>query len=421
MRFFLRTLIASTVAISGISASAQTLEETVRRAIAHHPSLEQARLDIDLAQEDVLSARAGRSVRVSASLSSAIQSVGTDRAFAIDSGETFINQGQIEAVLPLYTSGALSASIEQARLLVDASEYAFEASKDQIELGAISAHLNAIDAREAVSIRERNTERLAKQYTAAQDRFEIGVLTRTDVALSDARHQAALAGLAAAMADLDAARAQYVELTGTAPDMLAEPSGKIVLPVSLDDAFAQARENNPRLVQLRILERVAELGVLGARSQRGITLEAFGTAGVQEGNWQNDFTDTSATVGLRAAKPLYSGGALLSEERQALVRREQARVQTRLAENQLVRDLSSAWAREQASQTALEAARREVEAARIALEGAEVEVGVGLRTTLDLLDQEQDLLEAQLRLIGARKNVYISQYQIRAFMGSLTL
>lgn len=406
------------IAFAG-SAVAQTLKETRELAILNHPSLAQARLEIDLAKEDLISSRAQKRVQISAGLSSAIQTIETDRAFAIDIGDTFLNQAQIEATLPLYTSGALDASIEQAELLVQASEQSYEASRQALVLNATIAHLDVLEAREAVRIRSDNTERLRRQLDAANDRFEVGVITRTDVALAEARYQAARAGLASAQADRDAAIAAYVELTGTTPELLVGPADDIAFEFALDEAFSLASVDNPNLKQSRLLEKVAEIGETSARSQRKLKIEAYGNASVQDGTWENDFRDSSATIGVRASKPLYTGGALMSAERQAIKRTEQARLQTRLAENQLLRDLSSAWYREQAALTALEAAQKEVEAAEIALEGAEIEVNVGLRTTLDLLDQEQDLLDAELRLVSARRNLYITRSQILALMGHL--
>ena len=131
-----------------------------------------------------------------------------------------------------------------------------------------------------------------------------------------------------------------------------------------------------------------------------------------------DWTPT-ATIGLRVSRSLYSNGRLLSDERQAGLELQKARMRTRAAENALIAQLSSVWAQEIAANRAVAAAEKEVEAARTALEGAEIEVGVGLRTVLDFLDQEQDLLDAELRLIEARKNVYMARSQILAFLGEL--
>ena len=402
-----------------VSASAQTFEDTQRLARAHHPSLQQAKLEIDLAREDLFSARASRGVSLNVALSSAIQSVGTDRAFATDIGETFVNSAQIEAVLPLYTSGELTATIEQARNLVAASEAAFKSAEQSIQLAATDAHLSVYEASETVKVRDKNVERLQTQLTAARDRFDIGVITRTDVDVAEARFQAARAGQLAAVAELQAARASYLELTGTQPDTLVVPNKLPAFDRELDVLFSRIDTANYDLQQSKALEQVAELGIKAAESQRKLKVEAFGSAGFQDGSWNNNFLDRSATLGVRASRPIYTGGRLESAERKAVQQREQARLQTIQIRNRLLRELATAYARYQAALSAVTASEKEIKASQTALEGAEIEVGVGLRTTLQLLDQEQDLLDAELRLISARKSVFLSLSQIQAFLGEL--
>ncbi len=418
MRFLTQALLSLVLGLAPVAA-AQTLEETGQLALLHHPSMKLAKSEIALAKEQLFSARASRGVEISIGLSSAIQSIGTDRAFAIDTGETFINSAHIEAVLPLYTSGELTASIEQTRLLVGASEAAYASAEQSLLLSAINAHLNVAQAREAVRIRDQNVSRLKQQFDAAKERFDVGVLTKTDVALAEARYQAGLAGKLAADAELEAAKAVYEELTGQRP-------GEIGLPKSLPDDYAAADQifetlklSNPDLKQLRLLEEVAELGVGIAKSQRKLKVEAYGNAGVQNGSWQNDYQDTSASIGVRASRPLYANGTLLSAERQAVHRAGQAKLQTVQTQNALLRQMSSALAQYAAAVSAVRAAEKEVIAAKTARDGAEIEAGVGLRTTLEVLDQEQDLLDAELRLITAQKNVFITRSQISAFLGEL--
>ena len=402
-----------------VSSFAQTLDDTISSAISYHPELEEARLEIALAEEQNLSAQALKGLSVSLGGAVFAQSQDSNRAFSFDLGETLVSQAQLDATYPLYTSGEIPASQAQAEFYLEAAKAAFESKRQEVLANAIEAHLELSRASQQVRIRERNTERLSQQYAASEERFEVGVLTRTDVALSQARNQAAIAGLALAQAEYDTAQSRYAELTGMEAQLPVTPTESLEIPESLDQAFALLRLENPGLRQLRSLERVQEQAKRAARSQRKTKLEAFGTATVQDGRWDNDFRDTGATIGLRVSRSLYSNGRLLSDERQAGLELQKARMRTRAAENALIAQLSSVWAQEIAANRAVAAAEKEVEAARTALEGAEIEVGVGLRTVLDFLDQEQDLLDAELRLIEARKNVYMARSQILAFLGEL--
>ena len=166
-------------------------------------------------------------------------------------------------------------------------------------------------------------------------------------------------------------------------------------------------------------ERIATTNIEISRSALGPSVDAFGSASIQDGSWDNQFRDETAVLGARVNVPLYTGGRTNSSIRQAITRREQVRLSTENLRNQLTADYASAWANHLAALSARTAAHQEIAAAEFALNGAETELRAGLRTTLEVLDQEQALLNAQLRLLEAEKNVYLTQSQILALMGRL--
>ena len=404
------------------SAHAQTVQETMQSALQYHPAIETAEIDIELASEALISARAARSIQISAGVTSQLQSQSTDRAFGIDIGETWVNQASVEASVPLFTSGEIPAGIAQAEHALDAARYALSARRQDVLASAIEAHLNVDFARRAVRIRERNLERLRRQFEAAGDRFEAGVVTRTDVSLAEARLRGAEAELSAAGAALTAAWAQYSRLTGQEGEgtlAAVTQSDLNELPSSLTEALELLRLQNPSLNRFSALDQLAGASVQVAQSQRGVRVEAFGSAALQTGTWDNDFNDSNAVLGARARIPLYTGGRLESAVRQANLNRQQIRYQREDTRLSLTAALSEVWAAHIAAQSGVVAATQEIEANRTALEGAEIEVSVGLRTTLDLLDQEQQLLESELRLVDAERSVYVTASRILALLGSL--
>lgn len=407
------------LALFGLAGWAQTLDQTISASLANDPTLARAMVDVDIANARIRGAESARRFQVTATGSSVLQSVGTNRNFALDIGETVVAQGQIEATLPLYTGGRIEAGIEQARAGRDAAMMGVSAEEQAVILAAISAHLRLRQTEEVVRIRLRNVERLAEQRQAATDRFEIGVITRTDVSLSEARFRAAEAGLALAEAERAGALADYVALTGFEPEALAPPGKPPELPESYDAALNILMVQNPTLKQLAAAERAATEAMRVAEAEKKPQISAFGSAALQEGRWDNDFRDTTATIGARASVPLYTGGRIEASIDEARATRDRARLSQRVAELQLTASLARAWSGYDAAQKGLVASSREVDASKIALEGAEVELEVGLRTTLDLLDQEQDLLEAELRLAEARVRVYESAAQIMALIGGL--
>ncbi|MAI92081.1 TolC family protein [Ponticaulis sp.] len=413
------SFIALGVMLAAPDANAQTLQETLRLTLINNPAIAAAEIELELAEETLLVARAARSIEISTGVTTQLQSVSSNRLFGALAGETFISQASIEASIPIFTAGEIAATISQARYSLEAAEYALAAQKQETLLSAINAHLGVQFAAEQVAIREQNLIRLERQLNAARDRFEAGVVTRTDTALAEARWRGAEAQLAGAQAELEGARARYLQITGESATQPALEGLPVGMPVSIDEGIDRLLEENPNLQRYVALEFMAGEAIRIAESRQRPRVELFGSASIQDGRWDNEFRDESAILGARASMPLYTGGRLQSAVRQAGMDRAQLRLRRDDARNQLIAMFAEAWAQHRAATSSAIAAREEVRANEVALEGAEIEVSVGLRTTLDLLDQEQELLEAQLRLIDAEKNVYLSASQILALLGAL--
>lgn len=406
------------IAITSPAAMAQTIEQTYEGIESQHPSVQSARLSINLAEEAMISAQAARSVQISAGVSTQLQSMNTDRPFGGLPGETFLGSAQIEAVLPLYRSGAITAGLDQAKLSIEAAELSLAATLQDLYLQGVNAHLTLYVAQENLQISDQNKTRLQRQFEAANTRLEAGVVTRTDVAFAEARFRAAEAEYAGAEAQLQSARAIYEQVTGIVPDQVAlADAGMFEIP--FEEGLADVRLSNPRLEFQAVQERIATTNIEISRSALGPSVDAFGSASIQDGSWDNQFRDETAVLGARVNVPLYTGGRTNSSIRQAITRREQVRLSTENLRNQLTADYASAWANHLAALSARTAAHQEIAAAEFALNGAETELRAGLRTTLEVLDQEQALLNAQLRLLEAEKNVYLTQSQILALMGRL--
>ena len=188
------------VALASPFAAAQTIEQTFEGIESQHPSVQSARLNINLAEEAMISAHAARALQISAGVSTQLQSMNTDRPFGGLPGETFLGSAQIEAVLPLYRSGAISAGLDQAQLSIEAAELTLAATLQDLYLQGVNAHLTLYVAQENLEISKQNRDRLQKQFEATNTRFDAGVVTRTDVAFAEARYRGAEAEYAGAEA-----------------------------------------------------------------------------------------------------------------------------------------------------------------------------------------------------------------------------
>ena len=208
------------------AAQADTLADAINAALATNPGLQSQRVETDIARESVEQARSQGRTTVDLTGSAGYQYTDSNAAFASLSGtngDRPIASAQIQAAKPIYTGGRINAGIRQAKAGVDAAESQYDAAVQDLILQVITAYVDVRSDLETVSIRENNVEVTGEQVRAASDRFDVGVVTRTDVSLSQARLEGARAALAGAEAVLEADIANYQFLTGLAPDDLAPP------------------------------------------------------------------------------------------------------------------------------------------------------------------------------------------------------
>lgn len=400
------------------AARADTLEEAIRLAELNNPTLESGRADAALADEDLEAARAAGRTTVSLTGQAGYESVDSNRTFAFNNGDRSTASVQLEAAKPIYTGGRIAAGIRSAEAGIDAADAALEELRQSIWVDTISAYMNVRADRETVRIRKNNVGLLEEQVRAARDRFDVGVVTRTDVALTEARLEGAIAGVAAAEAQLEASIALYASITGQVPGPLAPPPPVPPLPETLDAALITALETNPGLQAARERVRQAREAVVAAQAGRRPQLEIVGQAGGQQ-DLSEDTRDTEVAALVRGNVPLWTGGQVESEVRSARLREHQARLDVQRLEREVRANIASAWYGYIASERAIAASQRQVEAAEIAFDGATQELAVGTRTTLDVLDSEQNLLEARLSLVSAERDAQIAAHRLLQVMGLL--
>ncbi|MEE9381740.1 MAG: TolC family outer membrane protein [Hyphomonadaceae bacterium] len=417
-----RGVIAGIVLAAGAmqGATAETLGDALREAYLHNPQLQAQRTDAQIAQEGLTQARSQWKPQVSASGSLGYESKDTNRAFGVDIGEHGVATAQLQAIQPIYTGGRISSSIRQAQAGIGAANAQLDALRQNVFLQTVTVYEDVRRDEEAVRIQENNVTVLIEQARAASDRFEVGEITRTDVALSEARLAGARAGLAGAEAQREASYANYGILVGAAPQALVPPPPKPVLPTSFEAAFEIALDGNPDLAASRYAERVSEEGVNGAYAALRPQVSIVGTASGQE-TYENNFQDSNISAVAQARVPLFQGGLIRSQVRSAKLERERARRLTDALERQVRAQVAQAFYGHEAAVKTIEASKAQVSAAEIAYRGAKEELAVGVRTTLNVLDQEQDLFEAQLALVRAEHDAYVAAHQLLRAMGALTL
>jgi outer membrane protein len=335
-----------------------------------------------------------------------------------------INAG-VDVSYPLFNGGSVRNSIRAADERVLAGRAALRATEGDIFTEAVGAYMDVIRDSSIVALNRNQVRVLQTNLQASRDRFEVGDLTRTDVAQSEARLALAQSQLELAEGRLTSSEENYRRVIGDLPDNLQPPPPLPTLPGTPEQAVEIALANNPDLVSITSQIRAAGLDVSIARADRLPTVNAIGsgratnylgTADEQFGDNARN-TQTQTGVGVQARIPIYQGGLVGARVRQAQAFQGQLLEQGVAIERQIVAQTRAAFANYQAAQEAIESNQTAVAANTLALEGVRAEQTVGTRNVLDVLNAEQELLNSQVQLVTARRDAYVAGFALLNAMG----
>ncbi len=320
---------------------------------------------------------------------------------------------QIMGEMLLYDFGASQLAIDAQKEVVLATRQSLVDVEQQVLQRAVNAYMNYRRDAEFVRLRESNVRVITQELRASQDRFEVGAITRTDVSFTEARLAAARSMLAAAQGGLARSAAEYLAAVGHEPSGLG-PVSPAPIARSAGDAVALAYQRHPQMLEMQHNVAAAELMVQRAQASLNPRVTIDGTAGV------DDEGSAAAQFGLNIGGPIYQGGRLSSLIRQSVARRDAARAGLHMVSANIEQGVAIAYANLAVAVAGAEASQRQVDAARVAFEGVREEANLGARTTLDVLNAEQELLDAQTSLISAQVDQVIASYGVLAATGLLT-
>lgn len=398
-------------------ASAEDFQQALVSAYQHNPRLMAERARVREVDENYVQAQAAGRFTINANAS-----VGESRS---EISPTFLDGGvfnatphsaQLTIVQPLYQGGRVKALKAQAKAGILSARQGLRDAEQNLLLSAATAYLDVLRDEEAAIIRRNNVRVLTRQRFAAQDRFDVGEGTRTDIAQSDARLAASEIGLANADASLAVSRAAYVRFVGHAPANLTPPP-RFILPSTLLEALNRGRVNNPQLIAARYNENAAQSSIAVAKSAGRPTLALNGSLQGTRESSANVLRSESASITAQLRIPIYAGGLNQSRVRAAKQAKIRSKFETRETEQAVDQTVANLWAQVVASERSLVASKKQVAAAEIAFEGVELEQQVGTRNTLDVLDAEQELLNAKLSVVQAERNLNVATYQLLVTIG----
>ncbi|MCS6890770.1 MAG: TolC family outer membrane protein [Rhodovarius sp.] len=326
----------------------------------------------------------------------------------------------IQLTQPIFRGGRTVASVRQAENRVLAQRARLYQTEQQVMQDVTNAYVQVIRFQEEVRLNVNNEQVLTRQLQATNERFRVGEITRTDVAQAESRLAGARAARAQAEGQLQIARANFQRLVGEPPQRLTAPQPLRVALRSQQEARDQAAMNNPAVVAALFDEAAARdaIAVQMAALLPQVTLTAQGFRSDNAMSPGTSIQGGQVTASL--AVPLFQGGAEHSLVRQARQAAQQARALVEDARRQAVQQAASAWETLHSTRAQVTAVRAQIRAAEIALDGVQREAIVGSRTTLDVLNAEQELLNARVALVRALADNITASYAINASIGRLT-
>ena len=404
------------MALPGAPARAQSLSDTLVSAYLNSPELAAARANVKVFSERAVQARSGGRVRVEGQLSFEALTQSNDLT-----GVRFPSTASLSVVQPLYTGGQVENATEAAETRITAQEATLISTEQQLLLDAVTAFLDVRRDISLVSVSKNNVRVLREQLRAARERFEVGEVTRTDVEQARARLAAAQSRLAATKGALLTSREAYQRVVGVYPEKLLPPPPLPDLPGSRDEAVAMALRDDPAVKAVRLEREATGSDVRSAIGALLPQLSLQSRFSFTDNDFSGSPSQELAAVGLFLTVPIYSGGQNYSNVREAQAVAEGASAQINNALRNAARNVGVSWADLEVARASIHAGQLEVSAARLAFEGVREEAKVGARTTLDVLDAEQEVLDARASLIVSRRDEYAAAYGLLASIGKLTI
>ncbi len=418
----MRIVIVSFILLYGVfsaSAFAMSLDDALAHAYRFNPELKAERANLEAVFEQHPQALAGFLPQGSA----VYERQWTDESFGNEPEDSFQgNERRLNVSQPLFSGGGNWAAIKRAQQQVEAGIQDYIAAEQLVLNNAVIAYVDVIRTRRVEALSDNNRNVLQEQLDATESRFELGETTRTDVAQAKSRLARAQSDFITAEGERIAAESEFQRIfLMQPPDAMELPDKLPDLPENLDTALRIAEKQNPNLLaayynvkasKFTVQERIAP--ILPSADLVGSVIRRDGVSRIFGGDFESEQLTLNVTI------PLYQGGRNYSRVRQAKRQANNARwtmedIQLRIKDN-----VTESWQQIMTATADLDANLANVKAASIALDGVKQENEIGSRTTLDVLDAEQELFIANVDLVTAKRNRIVAMYNLLASMGELT-
>lgn len=400
-------------------AAAESLKEALSAAYAYNPRLDAQRAFKRATDEEVARAMSGYRPTIQGNADIGIERTDQRPSSMLD-GVTKPRGYGIQAVQPIFSGFRTYNAVNEAEANVRAEKEVLRDVERSVLLQAVTAYMDVVRDQELVRLNENNVNVLSRELRAAQDRFSVGEVTRTDVAQAEARRADAVSRLDAARANLRTSRGAYQLVIGHQPSNLRWPGPpNELLPRTQQEAIAVSNHEDPLVVAALFREQVAKYQIERIRGELLPTVQL--EAGYNDRFGSSKLTDEVESTSLvgRAVIPIYEGGEVYARVRQAKQNHIGVLQQIQQVRTEQAQNVVAAWSQLEAARAQLESDRVAVESNRVALQGVREEEKVGQRTLLDVLNAELEYLNSQVNLETTRRNLVVAAYSVLASMGRL--
>lgn len=326
----------------------------------------------------------------------------------------------IELRQPLYRGGSTQANVKVSDNRIKAQRALLRVTEQQVLLDAVTAYMDVVRDAELVRLNINNENVLDRHLEASRQRFRLGDITKTDVSQAESRLANAVAGRVRAEGAVRASRARFEEIIGLTPERLTAANYTVEIPSTLDDALQLSEDNNPELLFAAYTRAAAGANTRAISGELLPQIDLSGSVGRTYDPAQriDDYVNATS-VGVVATIPLYTAGSVDARVRQARQVESQRRMEQQRAERAVRQNVVDAWTALTATEAEMTARKTQIDAAKLALDGVRVETDYGSRSTLDLLDAEQEYLDAQVAYVTAERNKVVALYRVLASVGDL--
>ena len=407
-------------------AAAETLTEALAQAYQYNPQLLAQRAQLRATDEGVPQALAGWRPTV--------QFTGSTGKEVADTTQPVTGVGpavgttqylepktlDLNLTQPIWTSGRTPALVKQAEHTVLSQRAQTVAVEEQVLFSVAQAYLDVVRDQATVELNVNNEQVLRRQLEATNDQFRVGEVTRTDVAQAESRVALAVATRVQAEGNLQVSRSNYERAVGHLPERLAQPTERVNLPATHDEALALARDRNPNVIIADYTAKAAEDAVVATRALLLPQVAIVGDLNKSEETTTSGRNVNSASVIARMTVPLYEAGSIYAQTRAAKQTVSQRRDLLNDARRAAIQLATKDWETIQSGRAQVESLQSTIRAAGIALEGVRQEAQVGSRTVLDVLNAEQELFTDRVNLVQAQHDLAVAEFDLAQQVGRLT-